>query len=342
MAEPYKNTEPLLKVEHLKKYYPQNRPIFGRPTSWIRAADDVSLELYPGETLGLVGESGCGKSTLGRMIAGLEAPDSGGIWYKGQELTAKGGRGYSAVRTEIQMVFQDSYSSLNPRKQIFQILSEPMLYHSLADKHTVHKKAEHLMELVGLPLSALDRYPYEFSGGQRQRIGIAKALSLEPKLLICDEPVSALDVSIQAQILNLLKSLQKELDLTCIFIGHGLGAVNYVSRRIAVMYLGKLVETGESSELFEHPVHPYTRTLLGAVPIPDPRKREENWGEASEGTAYEPSITGAEDKGCPFKDRCFRKRPECSSAEVPLRPVRPGSTHLAACSPAVLEVKRNE
>ena len=342
MAEPYKNTEPLLKVEHLKKYYPQNRPIFGRPTSSIRAADDVSLELYPGETLGLVGESGCGKSTLGRMIAGLEAPDSGRIWYKGQELTAKGGRGYSAVRTEIQMVFQDSYSSLNPRKQIFQILSEPMLYHSLADKHTVHKKAEHLMELVGLPLSALDRYPYEFSGGQRQRIGIAKALSLEPKLLICDEPVSALDVSIQAQILNLLKSLQKELDLTCIFIGHGLGAVNYVSRRIAVMYLGKLVETGESSELFEHPVHPYTRTLLGAVPIPDPRKREENWGETSEGTAYEPSSTGAEDKGCPFKDRCFRKRPECSSAEVPLRPVRPGSTHLAACSPAVLEVKRNE
>ena len=342
MAEPYKNTEPLLKVEHLKKYYPQNRPIFGRPTSWIRAADDVSLELYPGETLGLVGESGCGKSTLGRMIAGLEAPDSGRIWYKGQELTAKGGRGYSAVRTEIQMVFQDSYSSLNPRKQIFQILSEPMLYHSLADKHTVHTKAEHLMELVGLPLSALDRYPYEFSGGQRQRIGIAKALSLEPKLLICDEPVSALDVSIQAQILNLLKSLQKELDLTCIFIGHGLGAVNYVSRRIAVMYLGKLVETGESSELFEHPVHPYTRTLLGAVPIPDPRKREENWGETSEGTAYEPSSTGAEDKGCPFKDRCFRKRPECSSAEVPLRPVRPGSTHLAACSPAVLEVKRNE
>ena len=342
MAEPYKNTEPLLKVEHLKKYYPQNRPIFGRPTSWIRAADDVSLELYPGETLGLVGESGCGKSTLGRMIAGLGAPDSGRIWYKGQELTAKGGRGYSAVRTEIQMVFQDSYSSLNPRKQIFQILSEPMLYHSLADKHTVHKKAEHLMELVGLPLSALDRYPYEFSGGQRQRIGIAKALSLEPKLLICDEPVSALDVSIQAQILNLLKSLQKELDLTCIFIGHGLGAVNYVSRRIAVMYLGKLVETGESSELFEHPVHPYTRTLLGAVPIPDPRKREENWGETSEGTAYEPSSTGAEDKGCPFKDRCFRKRPECSSAEVPLRPVRPGSTHLAACSPAVLEVKRNE
>ena len=342
MEEVYKNTEPLLKVEHLKKYYPQNKPVFGRPTSWIRAADDISLELYPGETLGLVGESGCGKSTLGRMIAGLESPDSGRIWYKGQELTAKKGRGFDAVRTEIQMVFQDSYSALNPRKQIFQILSEPMLYHGLADKHTVHKKAEHLMELVGLPFSALDRYPYEFSGGQRQRIGIAKALSLKPKLLICDEPVSALDVSIQAQILNLLKSIQKDLDLTCIFIGHGLGAVNYVSRRIAVMYLGKLVETGEREELFGHPVHPYTRTLLGAVPVLNPGKREETWGMACEGQASEPSVSWADKKGCPFKDRCFRKRPECSSTEVQLCPVRPGSTHLAACGPAVLEVETNE
>lgn len=342
MTEPYKNTEPLLKVEHLKKYYPQNRPIFGRPTSWIRAADDVSLELYPGETLGLVGESGCGKSTLGRLIAGLEKPDSGRIWYKGQELTAKAGRGYGSVRTEIQMVFQDSYSSLNPRKQVFQILSEPMLYHGLADRTTIHKKAERLMELVGLPLNALDRYPYEFSGGQRQRIGIARALSLEPKLLICDEPVSALDVSIQAQILNLLKSLQKDLDLTCIFIGHGLGAVNYVSRRIAVMYLGKLVETGESGELFESPVHPYTRTLLDAVPIPDPRKREEIWGEVCEEEALEPSVPEAADRGCPFRDRCFRKKPECKTAEVQLCPIRPGSTHLAACGPAVLEVEKNE
>ena len=332
----FEHDEVVLEAKHVTRRFPASG---GRT---LVANDDINLKFYKGKTLGLVGESGCGKSTFMRFLVSLDTPSEGEILYRGKDITKLKGEELRQNRQNIQMVFQDSYSSLNPRKQIFQILSEPMLYHGLADKHTVHKKAEHLMELVGLPLSALDRYPYEFSGGQRQRIGIAKALSLEPKLLICDEPVSALDVSIQAQILNLLKSLQKDLDLTCIFIGHGLGAVNYVSRRIAVMYLGKLVETGESSELFEHPVHPYTRTLLGAVPIPDPRKREENWGETSEGTAFEPSITGAEDKGCPFRDRCFRKRPECSSTEEQLRPVRPGSTHLAACGPAVLEVERNE
>ena len=242
----------------------------------------------------------------------------------------------------MQIIFQDPFSSLNPRMTVEDTIKEPLtIFHLFSGKECDEKVAE-IMDTVGLAPRLARAYPHELDGGRRQRIGIARALAVDPKFIVCDEPVSALDVSIQAQILNLLKSLQKELDLTCIFIGHGLGAVNYVSRRIAVMYLGKLVETGESSELFEHPVHPYTRTLLGAVPIPDPRKREENWGETSEGTAYEPSITGAEDKGCPFKDRCFRKRPECSSAEVPLRPVRPGSTHLAACSPAVLEVKRNE
>ena len=324
MAEPYKNTEPLLKVEHLKKYYPQNRPIFGRPTSWIRAADDVSLELYPGETLGLVGESGCGKSTLGRMIAGLEAPDSGRIWYKGQELTAKGGRGYSAVRTEIQMVFQDSYSSLNPRKQIFQILSEPMLYHSLADKHTVHKKAEHLMELVGLPLSALDRYPYEFSGGQRQRIGIAKALSLEPKLLICDEPVSALDVSIQAQILNLMQDLQEQMGLTYIFITHDLSVVNHFANDIAVMYLGQLIEKAPSVTLFDNPVHPYTKALLSAIPVPSLRKKRQRVmlkGEISSPINPKP--------GCRFAVRCPYATDRCRTEEPKLVEIE--KDHFVAC-----------
>lgn len=324
MAEPYKNTEPLLKVEHLKKYYPQNRPIFGRPTSWIRAADDVSLELYPGETLGLVGESGCGKSTLGRMIAGLEAPDSGCIWYKGQELTAKGGRGYSAVRTEIQMVFQDSYSSLNPRKQIFQILSEPMLYHSLADKHTVHKKAEHLMELVGLPLSALDRYPYEFSGGQRQRIGIAKALSLEPKLLICDEPVSALDVSIQAQILNLLMDLKDEFNFSYLFIAHDLSVVRHISDRLGVMYLGSIVEMGDKHTLFTNPVHPYTKVLFAAVPTVG----EKPLVQGIDAKGEIPSPVNLP-KGCYFSDRCPYATDRCRQEKPVLREVEPG--HMAAC-----------
>lgn len=324
MAEPYKNTEPLLKVEHLKKYYPQNRPIFGRPTSWIRAADDVSLELYPGETLGLVGESGCGKSTLGRMIAGLEAPDSGRIWYKGQELTAKGGRGYSAVRTEIQMVFQDSYSSLNPRKQIFQILSEPMLYHSLADKHTVHKKAEHLMELVGLPLSALDRYPYEFSGGQRQRIGIAKALSLEPKLLICDEPVSALDVSIQAQILNLLMDLKDEFNFSYLFIAHDLSVVRHISDRLGVMYLGSIVEMGDKHTLFTNPVHPYTKVLFAAVPTVG----EKPLVQGIDAKGEIPSPVNLP-KGCYFSDRCPYATDRCRQEKPVLREVEPG--HMAAC-----------
>lgn len=324
MAEPYKNTEPLLKVEHLKKYYPQNRPIFGRPTSWIRAADDVSLELYPGETLGLVGESGCGKSTLGRMIAGLEAPDSGRIWYKGQELTAKGGRGYSAVRTEIQMVFQDSYSSLNSRKQIFQILSEPMLYHSLADKHTVHKKAEHLMELVGLPLSALDRYPYEFSGGQRQRIGIAKALSLEPKLLICDEPVSALDVSIQAQILNLLMDLKDEFNFSYLFIAHDLSVVRHISDRLGVMYLGSIVEMGDKHTLFTNPVHPYTKVLFAAVPTVG----EKPLVQGIDAKGEIPSPVNLP-KGCYFSDRCPYATDRCLQEKPVLREVEPG--HMAAC-----------
>ena len=268
-----KKEVPLLRAEGLEKQYRAGGgPFSGRKGS-VRAVDSISFSLMRGETLGLVGESGCGKSTLGRLLTGLERPDAGSVWYNGENLTAMGRRERQGVRTKIQMVFQDSYSSLNPRKRIFDILTEPMIYHGLADKRTAQREAEKLMDMVGLPSGALGRYPRQFSGGQRQRIGIARALSLGPELLICDEPVSALDVSIQAQILNLLKDLQKELGLTCIFIGHGLGAVDYVSHRIAVMYLGKIVEIGDSREIFDHPVHPYTRALLAALPMPDPRMR---------------------------------------------------------------------
>lgn len=334
-----KKEVPLLRAEGLEKQYrASGGPFSGRKGS-VRAVDSVSFSLMRGETLGLVGESGCGKSTLGRLLTGLERPDAGSVWYNGENLTAMGRRERQGVRTKIQMVFQDSYSSLNPRKRIFDILTEPMIYHGLADKRTAQREAEKLMDMVGLPSGALGRYPRQFSGGQRQRIGIARALSLGPELLICDEPVSALDVSIQAQILNLLKDLQKELGLTCIFIGHGLGAVDYVSHRIAVMYLGKIVEIGDSREIFDHPVHPYTRALLAALPMPDPRmrgKRREPLleGEAEAGEKAEGKSAQSGTEGCPFYPRCPRREAACRVRRQELVFVDGTGRHLAACAPA--------
>ena len=333
-----KKEVPLLRAEGLEKQYRAGGgPFSGRKGS-VRAVDSVSFSLMRGETLGLVGESGCGKSTLGRLLTGLERPDAGSVWYNGENLTAMGRRERQGVRTKIQMVFQDSYSSLNPRKRIFDILTEPMIYHGLADKRTAQREAEKLMDMVGLPSGALGRYPRQFSGGQRQRIGIARALSLGPELLICDEPVSALDVSIQAQILNLLKGLQRELGLTCIFIGHGLGAVDYVSHRIAVMYLGKIVELGDSREIFDHPVHPYTRALLAALPMPDPRMRDKRREPLLEGEAG--SVEKAEGKsaqsgteGCPFYPRCPRREAACRVRRQELVFVDGTGRHLAACAP---------
>ena len=240
---------PLIQVKDLKKYYPVKTGIIPHVTDYVKAVDGVSFSIYEGEILGLVGESGCGKTTIGKLLTGLEKPTEGAILYRGMDILDWTAKEQKKYRTKIQMIFQDPYSSLNPRKHIYEILAAPMLYHGISDKQTVEKDVKELLEMVGMPQSALGRYPHEFSGGQRQRIGIARALSLKPEFIVCDEPVSALDVSVQAQILNLLKSLQNELQLTLLFIGHGLGAVHYVSDRIAVMQNGRIVELGDARGL---------------------------------------------------------------------------------------------
>lgn len=256
---------PLIQVKDLKKYYPVKTGIIPHVTDYVKAVDGVSFSIYEGEILGLVGESGCGKTTIGKLLTGLEKPTEGAILYRGMDILDWTAKEQKKYRTKIQMIFQDPYSSLNPRKHIYEILAAPMLYHGISDKQTVEKDVKELLEMVGMPQSALGRYPHEFSGGQRQRIGIARALSLKPEFIVCDEPVSALDVSVQAQILNLLKSLQNELQLTLLFIGHGLGAVHYVSDRIAVMQNGRIVELGDAKEVFHHPQQEYTKMLLNSI-----------------------------------------------------------------------------
>ncbi|MCI2046353.1 MAG: ABC transporter ATP-binding protein [Faecalibacterium sp.] len=316
---------PLLRVEHLKKYYPVRGGLITHTIGQVHAVDDVSFTISAGETLGLVGESGCGKSTIGRQIAGLEKPTAGKVFYDGKEISAMTPAQLAPIRTQIQMVFQDSYSALNPRKRVFDILAEPMCYHHLADRRSADAKVDHLLEMVGLPKNAKERYPHEFSGGQRQRIGIARALSLSPRLLILDEPVSALDVSVQAQVLNLLRDLQKELGLAYLFIGHGLAAVDYISDRVAVMYLGKLEEIAPSSVLFRSPVHPYTRALLAAAPKPNPDTRAAYKAplQGEVGSAIDPPA------GCRFASRCPYAVESCRKAAPALVSVGPG--HFAAC-----------
>lgn len=327
-----KNKSPLLRVENLKKYYPIKGGIITHTVGYTKAVDDVSFSIMEGETLGLVGESGCGKSTIGRQLVGLEVPTAGTITYQGMDLAKMKRSEMRKHRTDLQMVFQDPYSSLNPRKHIFEILAQPMLYHKISTKENIEKDILKILDMVGLSKNILGRYPHEFSGGQRQRIGIAKALSLNPKFIVCDEPVSALDVSIQAQILNLLRSLQKELHLTLLFVGHGLGAVNYVSDRIAVMYLGKIVELGDAKEIFHHPVHPYTKALLNAVPVPEvaEMKKERGLLQGEIGNSANPP------SGCRFHPRCPYATESCSQKEPIMLGKAPGSSHFVTC-PVVMD-----
>lgn len=266
--------EVLLEVRNLVKTYPAFSQGLWPVKERIYAVNNISFQIYKGETLGLVGESGSGKSTTGRQIVGLEQPDSGQIFYKGQDIVGLSKHKLRPIRREIQMVFQDPNSSLNPRKHVREILADPMLYHGLITKNEVDKRVQELLDLVGLPQNSLGRYPYEFSGGQRQRLGIARTLGLKPELIVLDEPVSALDVSIQAQILNLLRDLQDEFSLTYLFIAHGLGAVHYISDRIAVMHDGKILEIQEAHNLFRSPKMEYTQGLIEADPLPNPSLRQ--------------------------------------------------------------------
>ena len=324
------NGAPLLIVEGLKKYYPVRGGVFSAKIGDVRAVDGVSFDVKEGETLGLVGESGCGKSTLGRAIMRLETPTDGRVFFEGADMAHAAKAELFRLRRDVQAIFQDPYSSLNPRMTVGEIVREPLLVHKIGTKAEQVEKVRSLFETVGLTGEMMDRYPHEFSGGQRQRIGIARALALDPKLVIADEPVSALDVSVRSQVLNLMVKLQRERNLTYIFISHDLSVVEHVSDSIAIMYLGRLVEIGPADTVFAKPAHPYTRALMEAIPVPDPDQRRQSvpiMGETPSPVAPPP--------GCAFHPRCPFAIPACRQAIPPLEPVSPPNgaarPHLAAC-----------
>ncbi|AWE08725.1 dipeptide/oligopeptide/nickel ABC transporter ATP-binding protein [Lysinibacillus sp. 2017] len=314
----------LLKVENLKKYFPIRQGMFSRHVGDVKAVDDVSFELFEGETLGIVGESGCGKSTTGRAIMRLHEPTDGSVTFNGMELTKLNSEQLRKARRDIQMVFQDPYASLNPRHTVEKILEEPLIVHGIGNAKERKKKVHEYLEIVGLSAYHAKRYPHQFSGGQRQRIGIARALMTNPKLIIADEPVSALDVSIQAQVLNLMQKLQEDLKLTYIFIAHDLGVVRHISDRVGVMYLGRLVELAESESLYSEPLHPYTQALLSAVPIPDPEFERDQL--LLMGDIPSPSNPPP---GCTFHTRCPLAMERCKIAVPQLQEVKSG--HSVAC-----------
>ena len=319
-----KNGEELLRVEHLVKYYPANKAIIESKRKYVKAVDDVSFSIRSGETLGLVGESGCGKSTLGQSILRLEEPTSGRVIYRGLDMSTLKPEEMRELRGEMQIIFQDPYSSLNPKMTVGSIIAEPMKIHRLGNAKSRDARVGELLEMVGLRPEHAKRYPHEFSGGQRQRIGIARALAVNPRLIICDEAVSALDVSIQAQVLNLLSHLQKEMNLTYIFIAHGLATVKHISDRICVMYLGKVVEIADSETIYRGCLHPYSKALISAIPEPDPEKeksRDHLMGDVP--SPVDPP------SGCRFHTRCPYATNKCKASEPQL--VEREAGHFVAC-----------
>ena len=318
------NKQPLLEVKHLRKCFPLKKTITGKVTQELVAVDDVSFTLYPGETIGIVGESGCGKTTLGRTILKLHSPSGGEMIFDGENITNYTPKEMRHLRTDMQIIFQDPYSSLPPRSTVGDILSEPVLVHNIVPKNEVKDYVLELMEKCGLRDYYYERYPHEFSGGQRQRICIARALAVNPKLVICDEPVSALDVSIQAQIINLLKELQRSMNLTYLFISHDLSVVKFISDRIGVMYLGSMVEFGSKEDIFANPLHPYTKALFSAIPNPNPDQKMKRI--PLKGDIPSPANPPS---GCRFHTRCPYATERCKT-EVP-EYKEYGNNHFAAC-----------
>ena len=316
----------ILEVNNLKKYFPIKRGVIQRTVGYVHAVDDISFKVNRGETLGLVGESGCGKTTTGRTIVQLYKATQGSVMFQGKDLTKIHGEEMRKMRRNIQMIFQDPYASLNPRMTVEQIISEPLVVHGLASGKDLRKKVKKLLSQVGLNPAYVDRYPHEFSGGQRQRIGVARAIALKPDLIVCDEPISALDVSIQAQVVNLLEDLQKELNLTYIFIAHDLSMVRHISTRVIVMYLGIFVELADRATLYKNPLHPYTIGLLSAVPIPDPYVEEKRERIILEGDVPSPINPPS---GCRFRTRCPLAQQICSEERPVWEEKEPD--HFVAC-----------